>query len=202
MRRNRIKILCAQHDLSVAELAKKINMQPAALRRYTRQEAQPKLELAQQIADMLNVVVDDVLGVKIGSKKIEVAKRQMPLYGAVQGGIGHDITDLSDAIDMIDTPSWLASVPDAYAVFVTGTSMQPRFNPREICYVHPGRPYREGDYVVVQLSANGSRHAIVKQFVELTDTHVVLRQHNPNRRLKYECDQVVAIHVVVGTYFS
>ena len=202
MRQNRIKILCAQHNLSVAELAKKIDMQPAALRRYTRQEAQPKLELAQQIADTLNVAVDNVLGVKIGSEKIEVAKRQMPLYGAVQGGIGHDITDLSDAIDAIDTPSWLASVPDAYAVFVTGTSMQPRFNPREICYVHPGRPYREGDYVVVQLSANGSTHAIVKKFVELTDTHVVLTQHNPDRELKYGREQVAAIHVVVGSYFA
>ena len=39
MRQNRIKILCAQNDISIAELAKKIGMQPAALRRYTRHEA-------------------------------------------------------------------------------------------------------------------------------------------------------------------
>lgn len=202
MRQNRIKILCAQNDISIAELAKKIGMQPAALRRYTRHEAQPRIELAQQVAAALNVTPDEVLGIKIGSEKIDAAWRQMPLYGAVQGGIGHDITDLSDAIDAIDTPSWLASVPDAYAVFVSGTSMRPRFNPREVLYVHPGRPCREGDYVVVQLAANGNTHAIVKQFVEITDTHVVLRQHNPDRNLNYPRNEVAAIHVVVGSYFA
>jgi phage repressor protein C with HTH and peptisase S24 domain len=202
MRRNRIKTLCALKELSVTELAKKIDMQPHALRRYTRQEAQPRLELAQAIAEALDVPVDDVLGVQIGAEKVDESKQKLPLYGAVQAGIGEDISDLTDPIDAIDTPSWLASVPDAYAVFVSGTSMAPRFNPREICYVHPGRPYRAGDYVVVQLSANGSTHAIVKQFIELTDTHVVLRQHNPDRELKYGREQVSAIHVVVGTYFA
>mgnify|MGYP003642508884 FL=1 len=127
----------------------------------------------------------------------------MPLYGAVQGGsVGFDITDVTEPIDAIDTPSWLSSVPDAYAVFVTGTSMTPRFNPREVVYVHPHRPYREGDCVVVQLAANGRTHAIVKQFVEITDTHVVLRQHNPDRILKHTLDEVSAIHTIVGSYYS
>ena len=75
MRQNRIKILCAQNDISIADLAKKIGMQPAALRRYTRHEAQPRIELAQQVAAALNVTPDEVLGIKIGSEKIEVARR-------------------------------------------------------------------------------------------------------------------------------
>lgn len=202
MRQNRIKILCAEHNIPVAQLAQRIGMQPAALRRYTRQEAQPKLELAQLIAETLSVSVDDVLGVKIGTESTQVPARQLPLYGAVQGGIGHEITDVTDPIDSIDTPSWLASVPDSYAVFVTGNSMEPRFRAREIIYVHPYRPYREGDYVVVQLQANGRVHAIVKQFVEMTDDEVILKQHNPAKELRHARSEVAAIHLVVGSYFA
>jgi len=124
------------------------------------------------------------------------------LYGAAQAGIGFDITDVTEPIDAIETPSWLKSVPDAYAVFVSGTSMQPRFKPREIVYVHPGRPYRDGDYVVVQLKANGVAHAIVKRFVEVTDTHVVLHQHNPDRKVTHKLEEVAAIHCIVGSYFA
>jgi phage repressor protein C with HTH and peptisase S24 domain len=207
--KNGIKKLCGQNDISVSELARRIGMQPPTLRRYTRmredgsQEAQPSIELATKIAKALDVSVNEVIGVDLGTAPDKNNVATMPLYGAVQGGVvGFDITDVTEPIDAIDTPSWLSSVPDAYAVFVTGTSMAPRFNPREVVYVHPHRPYREGDCVVVQLAANGRTHAIVKQFVEITDTHVVLRQHNPDRELRHKLEDVSAIHTIVGSYYS
>ena len=207
--KNGIKKLCGQNDISISELARRIGMQPHTLRRYTRiqedgsQEAQPSIELATKIAKALNVSLNEVIGVDLGTAPDKNNVATMPLYGAVQGGaVGFDITDVTEPIDAIDTPSWLSSVPDAYAVFVTGTSMAPRFNPREVVYVHPHRPYREGDCVVVQLAANGRTHAIVKQFVEITDTHVVLRQHNPDRELRHKLDEVSAIHTIVGSYYS
>jgi len=207
--RNSIKRLCAENDMSVSELARRINMQPHALRRYTRvredgnQEAQPSIELAQKIADAIGVSIDQVIGVDLGIAARQGNKevRKMPLYGAVQGGeVGFDITDVDQPIDTIDTPSYLVSVEDAYAVFVTGNSMEPRYMAREVVYVHPHRPYRQGDYVVVQLRANGSTHAIVKRFVELTDTHVILSQHNPDREIRHPRENVAAIHTIVGTY--
>jgi phage repressor protein C with HTH and peptisase S24 domain len=208
--RNKIKRLCADNDMSVSELARHIGMQPHALRRYTRvrddgsQEAQPSVSLAQKIADVFGVSIDQVIGVDLGSSdrvRQREVKSKMPLYGAVQGGeVGFDITDVTEPIDAIDTPSWLESVPDAYAVFVTGNSMEPRYMAREVVYVHPHRPYRQGDYVVVQLHANGNTHAIVKRFVELTDTHVILSQHNPDREIRHCRENVAAIHTIVGTY--
>tara|TARA_R110000737_G_scaffold155055_1_gene184000 strand:+ start:128 stop:448 length:321 start_codon:yes stop_codon:yes gene_type:complete len=61
-RKNRIKILCAEHDMNVRELAEAIKMAPSALRRYTRQELQPRLSLAERIAAFLNCTVEEVLG--------------------------------------------------------------------------------------------------------------------------------------------
>ena len=164
--RNNIKRLCAENDMSVSELARRIEMQPHALRRYTRvredgnQEAQPSVELAQKIADALGVSIDQVIGVDLGIAARQGTRevRKMPLYGAVQGGeVGFDITNVDQPIDTIDTPSYLQSVEDAYAVFVTGTSMEPRYMAREVVYVHPHRPYRQGDDVEVRSSRPNRR---------------------------------------------
>ena len=108
--RNNIKRLCAEHDMSVSELARRIGMQPHALRRYTRvredgnQEAQPSVELATKIADALGVSIDKVIGVDLGisARQGNREVRKMPLYGAVQGGeVGFDITDVTEPIDTI-----------------------------------------------------------------------------------------------------
>ena len=64
--KNRIKILCAENDMNVRELAEAINMAPSALRRYTRQELQPRLSLAERIAAALNCTVEEVLGADVG----------------------------------------------------------------------------------------------------------------------------------------
>ena len=127
--KNGIKKLCAQNEISISELGRRIGMQPHTLRRYTRiredgsQEAQPSIELATKIAKALDVSVDQVIGVNLGSAADKRNVTTMPLYGAVQGGsVGFDITDVTEPIDAIDTPSWLSSVPDCYAVFVTRTA--------------------------------------------------------------------------------
>ena len=205
---NRIKILCVEAGINVSVLADKVGMKAHALRRYTRirsdgqQEAQPSLKLAQDIAEVFDVPVDKVFGIDLGTDtKIKEAKK-MPLYGAAQAGLGSDITNVSDPIDSIDTPSWLANVPDAYAVFISGSSMEPRFRPREVVYAHPGRPQRQDDYVVVQLEADGVKTAIVKQFVELTEKYLVLKQHNPDREVTYLRSEVLAIHVIVGSFIG
>ncbi len=84
--RNRIKKLCADHDISVAELARRIQKKPHTLRRYTRvrddgtQEAQPSVELAQSIADELGVALDKVIGVDLGLEDPVRETRTMPLY--------------------------------------------------------------------------------------------------------------------------
>lgn len=61
-RKNRIKILAAERDLSVAALGRLVGMAEATLRTYTRQERQPPLKRAKKIADKLGVSVDDVIG--------------------------------------------------------------------------------------------------------------------------------------------
>ena len=197
---NRIKQLCAEADITISELARRIDMQPHALRRYTRHESEPKLALAKRIAKEIGVGVEDVLGVTSGN--VSATAKTIPLYGAAQGGVGVEITDVSSPIDEIEAPSFLNSVTDGYAVYITGSSMEPRFRSGEIAFVHPHKPVRAGDDVIVQIESDGKRHAIIKQFKRFDDDVVVLEQHNPQKQLTYQKSEISALHSVIGTYVS
>ena len=197
---NRIKQLCAEADITISELARRIDMQPHALRRYTRHESEPKLALAKRIAKEIGVGVEDVLGVTSGN--VSATAKTIPLYGAAQGGVGVEITDVSSPIDEIEAPSFLNSVTDGYAVYITGSSMEPRFRSGEIAFVHPHKPVRAGDDVIVQIESDGKRHAIIKQFKRFDDDAVVLEQHNPQKQLTYQKSEISALHSVIGTYVS
>ena len=61
-RKNQIRRLAAENDITIAKLAVAIGVQPHTLRRYTRHEAEPKLELAEKLAQFFDVSVADVIG--------------------------------------------------------------------------------------------------------------------------------------------
>jgi len=80
----------------------------------------------------------------------EPSKELLKVLGMVEGGKdGWNILN-GETVQYIDRPDNLRGVPGAYGVYVTGTSMEPRYHPGEILHVHPGRPVLPGAYVIVQ----------------------------------------------------
>lgn len=199
-RQNRIAVLAAEHAMSVSELARRADVQPHNLRRYTRQEAQPRLELAEKIAAALGVSVNEVLGTQIENGPTQVAPgRKLPVYGSAQGGAGFDITDVSSPIDFMNCPTDLMNSPDAYAVMVSGESMEPRFRAGETLLVQPGVPVRPGDDIVIQLERDDRIEALVKRFERRKNGDVICSQFNPERELEFESETILNIHKVVGS---
>lgn len=192
---NRLKVILAERQMSAGDLAKLLDLQPQSVRRYVRQGADPNLRLAARMAEVLDCSVDDILAPPSADAN------KLPVYGAAQGGLGFDITDVSEPIDMIDCPPQLEDANNAYAVYVAGESMSPRFTTGERLLVHPGRPPVSGDYVVVQFSDNQAKHAAVKQFVETTEKELVCAQLNPAEQVKYPLKIVDSIHKIVGVIF-
>ena len=203
LRKNRIKVLMADAAVSAKELANLIDMQPHTLRRYVRHEAEPRLEIAQSIADALNVTVDQVLGVDSEGSVVSKStpQQRIPIYGAAEGGVGVDISDVNEPIDSITAPDFLSGSPTAYAVYVVGDSMAPRIQAGEIAFVHPGLPYKAGDLVVVQFENDGNKTAIVKEFVALSDEAVSLSQYSPEQNLSFPREGLLSIHKIVGVKF-
>ncbi len=107
-----------------------------------------------------------------------------------------------DVIDMIDRPAALVGIPNAYAVYVVGASMEPRYHPGELVHVHPGKPLTIGAYVLVQRKPKNDGDvplAVIKRLAKRSGAKTVLEQFNPPRTFEIRNDEIVSIHRVVGS---
>jgi phage repressor protein C with HTH and peptisase S24 domain len=106
-----------------------------------------------------------------------------------------------DVIDLIDRPAALIGVPNAYAVYVVGGSMEPRYHPGEVVHIHPGRPVDEGAYVLVQRRGKQGEAplAVIKRLAKRTGAKITLEQFNPPRIFDIKTGDIVSIHRVVGS---
>ena len=194
MRKNRIKILLAEHEISAKDLADKIGKQAQTLRRYVRHEAEPRIEVAELIADVLGVGIDEVLGAEDAVIVTANKARMLPVYGSAED---FDMIDLQEPIDSIETPPYLLNTIAAYAVYVAGETMVPRFNPGEIAFVHPGKPFKANDSVIVQLKTD---NAVLKTFQKIDDNEIILSQFSTSETVTYQRDDVKAVHKIIGLF--
>ena len=88
MRKNRIKILLAEHEISAKDLADQIGRQAQTLRRYVRHEAEPKLEVAEALAEGLGWTVDEGLGVEGVSARKPSDRQLLAVGGAGEVDVG------------------------------------------------------------------------------------------------------------------
>lgn len=95
-------------------------------------------------------------------------------------------------------PPALEGVREAYAVYVDGSSMYPRYKAGETVWVNPNKPPRREDDVIVQIL--GERDApplgYIKEFVGWSGNNLVVRQHNPAGEMIIPKDQVVSVHLI------
>lgn len=99
--------------------------------------------------------------------------------------------------DVLAPPS-LATVPNAYAVYVVGDSMLERFRAGEVVFVHPYMPVRKGDDCVVQIEAsNGERTGWIKRFVSQDNKTLKLQQLNPKKMISFPSGSVVSVHKII-----
>lgn len=135
----------------------------------------------------------------IGSK-IPTSLTHIPLYGQAVGGIdGEFVLNEGNRLADIVAPPNLANIGGAYAVSVSGESMEPRYFDGEVVFVHPRRRPVRGDFVVAQIHNpnDGPPLAYVKRLVRYSEAGLVLEQYNPPKELRFEHRAVVSVHVIV-----
>ena len=195
--KNRINQLCNKTGMSGSELGRRLGLQPHTIRRYLRNETQPKPELASQIAEIFGCSIEHV----VGSGQDEAPNfGHIALYGAAQGGIGADITDMQQVIDHVERPSLLRSSPSAYAVICAGESMEPRYFAGDILFCNPSRSYRKYDFVVVQTIQDQKLYAQVKRYISADDSHVTFQQLNPDSYFQIDKHNITAVHFIAGSF--
>jgi len=119
----------------------------------------------------------------------------IPVRSAGRGGDEQEMYLQDGPIDYIRRPPSLAHVRDAYAIYMVGDSMYPRFRPGQMLHVNPFKPPQPGAGVVVT-KLNGA--VLIKEFVRHGPRTLFLRQYNPAENLSYPQAEIEALHTVVG----
>lgn len=131
--------------------------------------------------------------------QVSLGEVRIPAYGqAVAGADGSFVLNGTRITDVIAPPS-LAGVPGAYAVFVSGESMENRYYAGELVFVNPHLPVRRGDFVVIQIKTDEHEPPMgyVKRFISMSDKTLVVEQFNPAKRMEFKRAQVESVHRII-----
>ena len=195
-----------------ADLAHHLRLQKSAVSRMLRGERGMKALEAVQLAQFLGVSPEEVLR-RAGEPtppQAEPARRgrpprsamsfppmqrqdMMPIRSGARGGGEQQM--FQDGIGYTPRPANLDGVRDAYAIYMVGDSMEPRYTQGWLLHVNPFKPPIRGRDVVIYKK---DQAVLIKQFVGWNDDALVLRQLNPEETLRIPRDEVQECHLVVG----
>jgi phage repressor protein C with HTH and peptisase S24 domain len=215
MENNVLRALRERAGLTQGQLAERAGTSQGQIAKLERGERKLTVDWAVKLArelgvapiDLLPAVSGEVLprpsprlsphpGVPAGPVPRHRAARTLPVRAAARGGGDQEMYLEDGPIDWIGCPDWLANVPDAYAMYVVGESMSPRFRPRQLLFVSPRRPPAPGDGVIV---VKRSQAVLIKEFLGYGPEGVTLREYHPALRdFVVPAAEIDVVHTVTG----
>lgn len=137
--------------------------------------------------------------------------KDVPVYGTAMGAfktggeeqeVEASLLDQGDVIEYLRRPPGYADRTNLYALYVSGSSMEPRWESGDPIYVDPKRPPAIGDDVVVYLvrSAGDEREleaVLLKRLVRRSGSYVELEQYNPAMTFQVETRRIRSMHRVI-----
>ena len=202
---------------SQADLARHLGLAPSAVSRMLKGERQMKQLETVQIAGFLGVspdeilrhAVDDAISASggglprpgrgrppsISPSGIARTAELIPIRSAGRGGNDQQMFLEDGPIGYTPRPANLGGVRAAYAIYMVGDSMEPRYEPGWLLHVNPFKPPTRGRDVVVYKQG---QVVLIKQFIGWEGDTLVLRQLNPPDTLRIPRAEVSECHLVVG----
>jgi phage repressor protein C with HTH and peptisase S24 domain len=152
---NAVDRLAARAGLSASGLAKRAGLDPTTFNRSKRITADgrarwPSTESVAKILAATNTTIDIFISL-IGDGKRSVT-RPVPLIGLAKAGAGGYFDDAGFPAGRGWDEIAFPGVDDehAYALEVSGNSMEPAYRDGDVIVVSPAAPVRRGDRVVVK----------------------------------------------------
>lgn len=114
------------------------------------------------------------------------------------------VFEMGEVIAYARRPAGIYPEADAYALYVSGSSMEPRYRPGDPIFVDAKRPPAIGDDVIVQLNAQVDGEpeivaGLIKTLVRRTGSYLELEQYHPELRFRVPMSRVTRLHRVVPT---
>jgi phage repressor protein C with HTH and peptisase S24 domain len=177
--------LADRYGYSASGLAKKAGLDPTSFNRSKRvgPGGRPRWPSTESIAKILNVTgatIDEFVAL-LDQKTARSARKPIPLIGLAQAGAGGYFDDggfpVGSGWDAISFPR--VDDEHAYALEVSGDSMEPAYRKGDVLMVSPSAPVRKGDRVVVK-TRDGE--VLVKELKRKSAKSVELASLNPAHR--------------------
>jgi SOS-response transcriptional repressor LexA len=209
--RNTIVARVAELGLSLSELSLKVGKNHAYFQQFIKRGVPNRLpeEVRGRVAEILGLdelALRQPLGPnlrfmydRIQEVPARGAAGWIPVYGHAVGGKDGEFVLSGNQVSEVLAPPTLLHVRDAYAVYVVGDTMEPRYFAGETVFVNPRLPISRGSFVVAQISKGEEPEprAYVKRFLSQDGKRLRLEQYNPKKILEFPASTVVAIHRIV-----
>ena len=177
---NAIDRLAARAKLTASGLAKKAGLDPTTFNKSKRitPEGRPRWPSTESVAKALAATgtkVDTFVNLITDSGKVAISN--VPLIGFAEAGAGGYFDDggfpVGEGWDEIAFPA--VSDDHAYALEVSGQSMEPAYRDGDVILVSPAAPIRRGDRVVVRTKGG---EVMAKELKRRTAKSLELRSLN------------------------
>lgn len=200
--------LAAEHGLSASGLAKRSGLDPTTFnpskRRMPDGRARwPSTESLAKVLDATGASLEAFTTLVTGARAIATgapprsATRRIPLIGLAQAGNEGFFDDggypVGGAWDEVSLPE--IGDQNAYALEISGDSMEPVFRDGDMVIVSPAAPIRRGDRVVVRTVGG---EVMAKQLARRSARRVELKSLNPSHPDRsFDLAEVAWIHRII-----
>ncbi|WP_158046939.1 S24 family peptidase [Skermanella pratensis] len=179
--------LAAQNGLSASGLARRAGLDPTTFNKSKRTTTEGKLRWpsTESISKVLEATASsfsDFVSL-VDNEQITGATQRIPVIGYAQAGAQGFFDDAGYPVgsgwDELQFPH--VGDPQAYALEITGDSMEPVYRDGDIIIVSPSASLRRGDRVVVKTTGG---EVMAKQLLRSTANRIELQSINPAHPLR------------------
>lgn len=200
--------LAAENGLSASGLAKRAGLDPTTFNPSKRRMGDgrarwPSTESVAKVLDATGASLEAFTALVSGARALSSpgparnVSRRIPLIGLAQAGSdgffddgGYPVGGSWDEVSLPDVAD-----PNAYALEISGDSMEPVFRDGDMIIVSPVAPIRRGDRVVVRTNRG---EVMAKQLTRRSARRVELRSLNPaHPDYTFELAEISWIHRVI-----
>ena len=183
-----LKFLREKQGLSQNKLAEKVGVNQTTIARWETEEIKPSIDNVEQIASALNVSLPDLLITNLKFDNgilvdVDSDTIQIPVLGTIKAGTA--IEAQQNILEYIDIPrSWTKGGKSFYGLKISGDSMQPKYNEKDIVIFEHTEDYTIANNKDCAVMVNGF-DATFKN-VTLNENGITLIPYNPNNSDNYQ----------------
>jgi phage repressor protein C with HTH and peptisase S24 domain len=200
--------LAAENGLSASGLARRSGLDPTTFNPSKRRMPDgrnrwPSTESVAKVLDATGASLDAFASLVSGARALasnastRTTARRVPLIGFAQAGSDGYFDDggypVGGGWDEVSLPE--IGDPNAYALEISGDSMEPVFRDGDMVIVSPSAPIRRGDRVVVRTDHG---EVMAKQLARRSARRIELRSLNPaHPNYSFDLSEVTWMHRIV-----